>query len=87
MVGTASTTRRRWPRADVGIAIGAGTDVAIKRRCGADLKTTLPTRSRPSAVQKPIIRNIKENLFWAFFTTRWASPSRRGWHLPFHLHG
>ena len=73
-------------RADVGIAIGAGTDVAIE---SADV--VLKKSDRADAVtairlSKAVIRNIKENLFWAFFYNTVGIPVAAGLlYLPFHL--
>ena len=54
-------------RADVGIAIGAGTDIAIEAADFVLVKSDL--RDVPTAIRlsRNVLRNIKENLFWAFF--------------------
>ena len=53
-------------RADVGIAIGAGTDVAIESADFVLMKSDLLDVSTAIQLSKAVIRNIKQNLFWAF---------------------
>ncbi len=54
-------------RADVGIAIGAGTDVAIESADIVLMKSDLMDLAGAVRLSRAVIRNIKENLFWAFF--------------------
>ena len=62
---TASTTRPRWPRADVGIAIGAGTDVAVES-AGIVLVRSDP-RDVVAAIElsRATYRKMVQNLVWA----------------------
>ena len=53
-------------RADVGIAIGAGTDIAIDSADVVLMKSQLTEVSTAIRLSKATIKNIKENLFWAF---------------------
>lgn len=53
--------------ADVGIAIGAGTDVAIDSADIILMKSRLTDAITAIRLSKAVIRNIKQNLFWAFF--------------------
>ncbi len=53
--------------ADVGIAIGAGTDVALSSADIILVKSDLKDVSRAIQLSKKVIKNIKINLFWAFF--------------------
>ena len=53
-------------RADVGIAIGAGTDIAIEAADIVLMKSDLMDAVAAVELSKATIRNIKENLFWAF---------------------
>ncbi len=54
-------------RADVGIAIGAGTDIAIDAADIVLIKSTLSDAVKAVELSKSVMRNIKMNLFWAFF--------------------
>ena len=53
--------------ADVGMAIGAGTDIAIEAADVVLMKQGLPGVCDAIALSKATIRNIRQNLFWAFF--------------------
>lgn len=54
-------------KADVGIAIGSGTDIAIESADIVLMKDNLLDSVTAIALSKTVIRNIKMNLFWAFF--------------------
>ncbi len=54
-------------RADVGIAIGAGTDIAIDAADIVLIKSSLYDAVKAVELSKAVMRNIKMNLFWAFF--------------------
>lgn len=54
-------------RADVGIAIGAGTDIAIDAADIILIKSSLSDGAKAIELSKSVMRNIKMNLFWAFF--------------------
>ena len=64
--------------ADVGIAIGAGTDVAIESADIVLMKNDLLDAVGSIRLSKAVIRNIKQNLFWAFFYNSIGIPVAAG---------
>ncbi len=65
-------------RADIGIAIGAGTDIAIDSADIVLIKNSLSDCVKAIELSKAVIKNIKMNLFWAFFYNALGIPLAAG---------